>query len=338
MKLSTVAHPLIYKLLLFCSINLIAITIHGQANNIISGFVQDHGHSPIHNAAVELSDDFHRLIGRATTDGGGRYFFSRLPLGRYYMKVSVLGSNYEEQSAEVEITSAHRSATSAETVQQNFSLRQKSNDPNASRSTTGVIYAQDVPKEAQILYEKALSDLKGKKTDQGIDELKGAINAYPQYYTALQRLGEEYIAQQNFKEAVDVLTTATEINSRSYDGHYGLAYSLFQLTRSSEAIGAIDKSLVINPSSVNSLFLRGVILKQIGRYDEAVESLNKAKKLSPTPASDIHWQLSLIYTNNLKKYSAAATELELFLKAKPNYAEADKVRELIKKLKAKAGA
>ena len=325
----------VVNILFCCSIFFISSEVRAQGNNSITGFIQDAERDPIPQATVELSDDFHRMVARTTTDGAGRYAFYRLALGRYSIRVSLLGSNYEEQTADVEIISAARSSSSSETMQQNFRLRQKINDPQASRSVKGVIFAQDIPPEAKKLYEKGLSDLKAKRTDQGIDALEDALRIFPTYYLALEKLGEEYIAQQKFKEAVDIFTTATETNSRGYNSHYGLAYSLFQLQKFVAALAAADKAIEINSSSVNGLFLRGVILKQLSRYEEAVESLNKAKNKSSTPFPDIHWQLSLIYTNNLKKYLAAADELELFLKAKPNYADADKVRDLIKKLRAK---
>ena len=310
-------------------------TVYSQANNTITGFVQGNEREPVNNAAVELSDDFHRLISRITTDGAGRYSFFRLPLGRYSIRVTVLGSNYDEQSVDVEIISASRSTSSSETIQQNFTLRIKNKDGEGLRASNGVIFAQDIPKGAQVHYENGLSAIKDKKIDLGISELKIAISIFPHYYLALDRLGELYIEQLNFKDAVVVLNTAIETNPRSFSSQYGLAYSLCQTQQTKEALAVVDKSLEVNPSSVNALFLRGVILKRLGLYKEAVESLKLAKKKSTEPPPDIYWQLSLIYTNNLKQYGDAAKELELFLKAKPNYSEADKVRDLIKKLRAK---
>jgi len=315
---------------------LMTVQIRAQSNNTITGFVQDGGRTPIASAAVELMDDFHRLVARVTTDGAGRYSFFRLPLGRYSIRVSLLGSDFLEETVELEITSAARSGSSAETIQQNFILHQKNLVRTGPRPVNQVIVAQDIPKDAQKLYEKALSSLKDKRSDDAISELKNAVAIFPRYHLALQKLGEEYIARQRFQEAIDVLLLVIEIEPRSYDGQYGLAYSLYQMQKHQDALVAVDKSLEINSSSVNSLFLRGMILKHLGLFEKAVESLNMAKKKSTVPAPDIYWQLSLIYTNNLKKYSAAADELELFLKAKPDYAESEKVRDLIKKLRAKS--
>ena len=170
----------------------------------------------------------------------------------------------------------------------------------------------------------------------GLSELKDALMIFPTYFLALDKLGQEYIAQQKYQEAYDVLIKAVEINSRGFSSQYAFGYSLYQLKKYQEALVVIRKSIEIVPNSINSIFLVGVCLKQLGKYKEAVENLKKADKLANSQQADIHWQLSLIYTNNLKRYSDAATELESFLKIKPDYPEAEKVRELINKLRAKA--
>ncbi len=309
-----------------------------QGNNSISGFVQDQSRTPIPQATVELNDDLNREIARTTTDGGGRYNFYRLRLGRYSIRVSVLGSNLAEQTIELEIASAARSSTSSETVQQNFILRNKNFDPQAPRQVTSVVFAQEVPAEAKKRYEQGLDDLKANRMDRGISELEAAITLFPKYYLALERLGDEYIAKQKYKEAIGAFLTALEVNPKAVGSHYGLAYGLYQLNAHNEALVEVDKALELNSTSVNALFLRGMVLKQIGRYEDAVKSLIKARSKASSPMPDVAWQLSLIYTNNLKKYAGAADELELFLKAKPDYAEAEKVRDLIKKLRAKTRA
>ncbi len=309
----------------------------GQANNVITGFVFGIERRPVSEVSVELLDDNYSLLSRMKTDGSGRYLFSRLPRGRYYIQVSPLGTNYERQTKDIEISGISRGAATnagADTIQQNFYLTQK--DSNNLAVVTGVVFAQDVPKEAQKLYEKAISSLKDKKTDEGVTNLQKALEIFPTYYLVLDKLGEEYINRQRYQEASEVLLKAVEINPKGFSSQYSLGYALYQLKKYPEALEVIKKSVEIAPNSINSFFLLGVCLKQIGRFDEAVEKLKKADKLSNSEQADIHWQLSLIYTNNLKKYAEAANELELFLKLKPNYEEAEKVKDLIKKLKAKA--
>jgi len=345
MKFKVYAKIIILNLLFFflCSTAIsyeIQAKANFQTNNSISGFVFGNERRPVSEVRVELLDEYNRSVFNTRTDGAGRYSFYRLSQGRYSVRVLPLGTGYEEQTRDVEIVNITRQSggrtvvSASDNIQQNFYLQLKRNADNVP-VTNGVIFAQDIPKEAQKIYQKAVSDLNEKKVEEGLIELKKAIEIFPDYYLALTRLGQEYITQQKYEEARNVLGKAVTINSKDYESQYALGYSLYKLNSHTEAVEALKKSLEINQVSVNGLFLLGINLKQLGKYEEAVVSLKKAEKLANPPLPDIHWQLSLLYTNNLKNYSAAADELELFLKASPDFEEAAKVRALINTLRAK---
>ncbi len=316
----------------------IAFEIHGQANNVVTGYVFGLDQRPISEVNVELLDENYSLIARMKTNGAGRYMFSRLRRARYYLQVSPIAADYEGQTKEIEIVGISRGGASdagADTIQQNFYLRLR-RAASQNLGINAVVFAQEIPKEAEKLYEKAVSALKDKKRDEAIAELQKALEVFPTYYLALEKLGEEYINQQKYQTASEILLRAITINPNGFSSQYSLGYALYQLKKYPEALKAINRSVEIAPISVNGNFLLGVCLKQLGNYAESVEHLKKAVKLSPSPQPEIHWQLSLIYTNNLKKYGDAAQELELFLRARPDYEEAEKVKELIRKLKVKA--
>lgn len=342
MKFTFYSREAAFLLFILSYLFLLSSDAQGQGNNTISGFVFGVDRQPVTEVSVELLDEYNRLITRTRTASSGRYSFFRLTQGRYYIRVLPIGTNYEEQTKDVEIVNFTRQSSSSGTAivsgtenkQEDFYLRTNRNSTNSS-TVNGVIFAQEIPKNAQKIYEKATSDLKDKKTDEGISELKNAIEIFPNYYLALERLGFEYINQQKFAEAREVLTKAAEINPRNFENLYSLGFALYKLKSYTQAVETLKKAVEINSSSVNSLFLLGVNLRQIKKYKEAEESLKKAEKLSSS-SSDIHWQLALLYTNDLKNYTAAADQLELFLKAKPNFEEVEKVRGLIKMLREKA--
>lgn len=308
----------------------------GQAAHSVTGFVFDTSRNRVPDIQIELLDEFNRTIIRAKTDGSGRYNFQRLNVGRYAVRVMTIATNFEEQTKEVEVVSSRvRGLGGSSTTQLDIYLRTR-REAKPALASSEVVFAQDVPPEAKRQFQNGVSNIKEKRVDEGIANLKAAIQIYPDYYLALENLGQEYIGQQNFAEAINVLARAVGINPRSYISQYSLGYSMFQLKKYPEAQVALKRALDMNGSSANCLFLYGVTFKHLGQYVEAEQNLKKAAKLTPSPMPEIHWQLSLIYTNNLKNYSAAADELELFLRAKPDYEEAGKVRELISKLKAKA--
>ncbi|MEO6590128.1 MAG: tetratricopeptide repeat protein, partial [Pyrinomonadaceae bacterium] len=206
---------------------------------------------------------------------------------------------------------------------------------NNAPTVNGVIFAQEIPKEAQKAYEKALSEFRDNNKKEAVEGFLQALDIFPDYFLALEKLGQEYIVQKKFEDARSIFNRAVIINPKSFDSWYGLAYSQNALKDYSESINSSKKAIELNSGSINALYLVALNQKQIGNYQEALDSLKKAKKIANPPLPEIFWQLALLYTNNFKNYVAAVQELELFLKAKPDYEDADKVRELIKKLKAK---
>ncbi len=338
MKLKKTHTRILFCVFVALFVCFVSTKANGQANNVITGFIFGAERRPISDVSVELSDENYSLLSRTKTDGSGRYIFTRLRRARYNLRVSPIATDYEGQTKDVEISGISRGGAAdagSDTIQQNFYLRLKSQESNTNLAIKGVVFAQDVPKEAQKLYETALSELKDKKVEIGLANLKSALQILPTYYLALDRLGQEYIGQQKYQEATEVLTNAVFVNPKSFSSHYSLGYSLHQLQKYPEAVDALKKSVELAPTSVNGFYILGLTLKKLGQFGSAVENLKKADKLANSQQADIHWQLSLIYTNNLKRYADAANELELFLKVKPDYEEADKVRDLIKKLRAK---
>jgi tetratricopeptide (TPR) repeat protein len=323
---------------LFCIFTFIfsAISILAQNNSIV-GFVFGIERQPLAKVSVELQDDLNRMIARTETNGAGRYNFNRLSVGRYNIKVTPIGTDYEEQIKNVEITSISITGRGgAETFQENFYLQIKATSTALASLKNSVVFAQEVPKEAEKLYREAVKTLEKNQSEEGLVQLKKSLEIFPDYYLALEKLAQTYVKLADYKNAYDAAQKTVRVNDKSYEGWYIFGYSSYQFKNYDEAVKAFTKSSEILPTSVNSFVLLGVNLRQIGKYKEAEQALLKAKKLTGTPIAEIHWHLALLYTNNLKKYKEAISELELFLKAKPDFEETDKVKSLIKKLEEKA--
>ena len=63
-------------------------------------------------------------------------------------------------------------------------------------------FAQEVPEGARKAYEAAVKHLeRPNEADQGLAALKQAIDIFPSYYLALERLGAEYVKRQQYELA-----------------------------------------------------------------------------------------------------------------------------------------
>ena len=304
-------------------------------NNSIGGHVFDPQRRPVGQIYVELQNEVYSTIARTKTDGSGRFLFSGLSAGRFSVRVLPYGTNLEEQTQEVEIVNfVAPGSNSSENAQKDFYLRLR-RDEREANAITGTIFVQDVPEQAQKSYKEAISNFENKKVEAGIVELQNALKLFPDYYLALERLGNELIKQQKYQDAQEIYKRAVAVNSRSYNGWYGLSYANYGLKQSENAVEAAEKAVSLNSNSVDALLLLGISQRLAKRYDNAEKTLKQANKFAKGKSSDVHWNLALLYVHNLKRYKAAADELELYLKTQPNTENEEKIRKLIKQYREK---
>ena len=307
-----------------------------QSRNTITGFVFTSERRPISQVHVEVMNEVYQVLQRTRTDGSGRYFFAGLSSGKFVIKVLPFGTNFEEQTQEVEIINFQRpGGSTSDQVFKDFYLKARKSGPDV-RPVSGTIYAQEVPNEAKRLYEKGLEDLNENRTDAGINSLLESLKVFPEYYLALERLGREYIRQRNYEYARAVFMKMVSVNGRSFSGWYGLGFAAYALDQSSLAVEAATKAVTLEQGSVEATLLLGISQRRAKNFAEAEKALLRAKELSQGTSADVHWNLALLYANNMNKYKEAADELELYIKIAPADAKLDEVRKLVVKFRDKA--
>lgn len=303
----------------------------------ISGFVFDTDRRPIANQVVELMNEVNSIIGRVRTDSSGRYYFGALSSGRFVVRVLSMGTNLQEQSVDVEIAGVGRTGRPlADNIQQDIYMRPRK--ITGKPTINEVVFAQYIPQEARDAFKDGVDDLEGNRLDSGITKLQKAIDTFPAYFAALERLGMVRLSQQNFDEARKLFDRAVKVNDDSYNCWYGLAYSSLVMKDAETAATAAQKASVINRESVDCFLLLGVALRQIKKYNEAETALKQAAKLGKGKFPDVHWNLALLYAHNLNKFGEAADQLELFLKESPEATNKDLIKKLIKQFREKAAA
>ncbi len=318
------------------------IFTHNVYASTISGYVY------IKASRVALPDIDVELLGndssfrdRAKTDGSGRYTFGNLPDGRYTVKVMAFRYDYEDQEALVEIVtiSVRGQGVGNAFITQDFYMAPKRG--SLAETELGVVFVQEVPSNAKKLYDTALSDLAKSRPDDGIQGLRAAIAAFPSYYLAIYRLGMEMFSRKDYGESAQLFMKAASINEKSATSLYYVGFALHNLGAqyNKGAIVALESALERAPNSVQVCYLLGKLERIEGNFLSAEKHLLQAKKLSRTGVPEIHIELAQLYANDLKKFDAAADELELYLKAsRPPTEEEKKTRKVISDLRSKAKA
>ena len=310
------------------------------AQNSISGMIFDANRQPVAKIDVELLDEFERLLRSTQTTSSGLYFFQGLRAGIYYVQVRTGGTNFRETKERIQVGQANRSSptgtTGSEALQINFTLQFERFTGNSTPLSNEVVFAQNVPREAEKYFENALKKLKDEKHDEALEALETALKVFPEYFLALEKIGYEYLAKAKFAEAESAFAKAMTVNPKSFSSKSGLGIAEYKLGKLREAAETLEESVLLNQSSANAFLFLGKIHRELKEFEKSLANLKKAKELSKNKLADVHWELALLYYYNLNRPSEAAGELELYLKAKPDAANKSQVEKLIRQMREKA--
>jgi len=301
--------------------------------NRIEGQVYDPDHRPVQNLYVELLNEVDSVIQRTKTDMSGRFSFRGVPPGRLMVRVLTFGTNFMEQTQEVEIVKT-RSNNDVNYIDITLRYDKRNRGPEVVMPP-GVIFVQDIPAEAKTLYVKGVADF-DRDQDRGVQEVESALDIFPDYFDALNWLGKEYVSRRNYEKAYPYLLRAIDVNQRNASTYYSLSYAFYQMKKYPAALEAARATTVLAPISVDAQLLYGTILRIAEKYTEAEAALQKANSLSKKMNAEVHWQLSLLY-NRLKRNQDTIDELETFLKLVPDSPDKNKIRDMIAKLRTSAG-
>lgn len=325
----------------FLCMLLIGSSVFGQLGGVntssISGFVFDPNRQPVGQIYVELKSEF-STVARVRTDGSGRFTFRGLAHGRYTIRVLPLGTGMEEQYEDVEIAGiGARGRALPEHVQKDVYLRARKNSAN-SPFQNEVVYAQEVPKEAEALYKDAVNDLGTQRVQEGVQSLEKAIGIFPDYFMAIQKLAQVRLAEDKFDEAIELFKRALKINQRCFDCMFGVAHASYSVRKYPEAVAAAEDAIKEKPGSFEAYLVLGMGYRMTKEFAKAEKALLQANKNADGQSPDVHWQLALLYGKELEKFDDAAKSLESFLKVSPEAPNKEDVKKLIKQFKDKAKA
>jgi tetratricopeptide (TPR) repeat protein len=336
-------HMLACALALGALCALAAAPARAQGRNSIEGRVTTPENRGLVNARVFLLNDGYGQRAQTYTDGSGRYQFRGLGPGNYYVQVEPAGLGYERQTQRVEVNPIllNGGGGGAEIFRVDFLLRPEKKDKNSDGETVkdreNTIFYQNVPEAAKGEYERGVKSLKKDDRLGAREELKHAIELFPDYYDALDALGTEYVKEAEYEAAAVLLRHAVEVNKNGWHSYYGLGVSLVELQRRDEGLDALRRSLLLNPESINAGMRLGIELgKDDQKRDEAIKVLTNVTHLAGKRLPNAYLVLASLYSRN-KQYREAADALEAYLAAEPQTPQAESIRHKIDELRHKPG-
>ena len=266
-----------------------------------------------------------------TSNGNGTFVFRQLTGGRYIVNVDA-GETYARASETIDIPHGSGSMSRAQTYSVQLYLRPRASAPVKK----GVVSANEPPKEAVDLYNKALESVKTGEREKAIEQLKAALAIHPTFAAALNGLGVQYMKLGNYQAAYEAFNAALTITPDSFILHLNSGITLFQLNKFAEAEAAFAMALLKNESSGTAHIYRARALIALKRFDDAAKDLKRAIEIGGDDVKVAHRYLAGIHMEKGEN-AEAVKELELYLKTGSAAKETDQIKNLIKELNKKAG-
>jgi len=326
--------PLVFSALLIVitGFDAFAQTDPNASRNTIQGdIITPNGQRLDHPVIVWLSSN--RGETSTTSNGNGSFFFRQLGGGRFTVRVDA-GEGYEPATEEVNIADSGSSGNMSR-VGQIYSvqihLRPKSNQP----ITKGVISANDPPKAAVDLFNKALESVKDGNRDKAIEQLKAALAIHPTFTAALNGLGVQYLKLGKYEAASEAFAKALQLAPDNFNLHLNSGISLFSLNKYAEAETQFAAALAKNEASGTAHLYRARALIALNRLDDAAIDLKRAIEIGGDDVKLAHRYLAGIYVEKGENVEAVK-QLELYLQVSPDSKETNQIKNLIKELNKKA--
>lgn len=269
-------------------------------------------------------------------DDSGSFSFRRLRGGSYTVIVDA-GEEFEIATEPVDIIEPmqRRNAPGVVVAVTIYVEAKRS----VTRSPIGTVDASagGVPEAARELYKQAVETAAAGDNKKAIEQLNQALTLHPNFMTALNELGVQYMALKEWRKAAESLRAALKIGPEAFHPRLNYGIVLLQMKDYKAAVAELHLAVQKDSSSAVAHFQFGRALVNVGNYDAAEKALKQAISIGGEESAEAHRYLGAVYIE--KRDSArAADELDTYLKVAPKAKDADRIRAIVKDLRSQASA
>jgi predicted Zn-dependent protease len=288
--------------------------------------VKNANESPATDARVEIHDMTGTVLASGYTNTNGVLeVLGRFPAGTYEV---VATQGLGEVRDRVNL-----SAGGLSSVALRLPTDTDQNAKSAGNGETVSVAQYKVPEKARKFFRKAREALEKTKTDEAAENLKKALDVYPNYAEAICLRGVLKMDKRDREGAIADFDQAIHIDP-SYPMSYfalGAVYNL--MSRFDEALSSLQRGTTLAPNGWQGYFEMGKAYVGKADYMAAVRALDKAQALTREP----YPLISLVKGHALlalKQYPEAMAELEAFLQKAPSDPQSATARQMLSQAKA----
>jgi tetratricopeptide (TPR) repeat protein len=191
-----------------------------------------------------------------------------------------------------------------------------------------------VPESARKTFENARKLIEKKDFDAAISELNKAVAIHPDYLSARNYLGVQYLKLKRLTEAAEQFETILEKNPKYYNARLNLGIVLVEQKRFTDAAEQLSQAVTLDSSQPAAHLFWGIAALDLNDLQTAERELVKALLLGGVQYSNAHYYFAHVYLKTGRRVEAAR-ELKLFLETAQPGEMATQARALLQQLSGK---
>jgi tetratricopeptide (TPR) repeat protein len=313
---------------------------HAQSANVLQGkVITPSGTQPTNPVRVKLTFNG-RPIHETFTDLSGRFSFPGLSRGTYQLLAEGDGLTFETTTVSADVAAF---GPAPQSFTQDIQLRPIRHKPNTPPGVVNA-FSQNVPPAAKQALDAGLKLAEEGKTDAAIENIRKAIQIFPDYFDAHLQLGNTFLKTDQLQEAIAELDKARLINPNDERAYQSFGLLLMKQRNYAVAVAVFAEAARLNPENpMNPVMRATALIHQAAGSEEdrsyllsrAEIALTQASSLSENKLKPDTMTMALFY--ELKgDPERAADELEAYLKKTPQLKNSTALQNEIKRLREKA--
>ncbi len=297
--------------------------IPGEGANTIQGHIYLPAGQSILGSAfkVRLESSNVFTTPSAVTDQDGVFRFNSLPPGDYTVVVDG-GKEYETSREPVSFDRQGGGHVISVAVQ----MRLKANSSNPAFA--------NVPQPAIDLYQKGVAAAQKGNAKSAVELLEKAVSASPGFALALNELGLQYLKLSQWDKAAEAFEALLKLHATDATAQLNLSIAFYNQNKLDQAETHLREALKLKSTGPSAHYYLGMVLLKTKHYDEAEKELQLTVSNGGENIALVHKYLGGLYLGTHQN-TAAADELEKYLRLDPKAADAERIRGTIKDLRAK---
>lgn len=264
------------------------------------------------------------------SDKNGEFSFKNLLAGIYNVQVYADEALYEPLTQQIRLKPS-------EPAYLVLSLREKIGPVAKTSHAKVVSVAEDqgaVPDAARKAFDQARKLIDKGDVDGAIIKLNKAVAIAPDYVTARNSLGVQYLKRKRWPEAAEQFKTILDKNPKYFDARLNFGIVLYEQKRFNDAADELAQAVSLDSSQPAAHLFWGITALEMNDLIVAERELVKALLLGGERYSNAHYYFAHVYLKTGRR-AEAAHEFTLFLKTAPPGDMAEQARALLQQLTAK---